>query len=136
MDKVFLEILNQLKEIDFATIGSTNMKLQGIDVVPNDVDFLTDDVNIEKVAKIFSSKISNDNGYKETEFKIDNIDIHFVSSSSNSLRVYDCHKVILIDVWGLQIPVMPLELELEFYRKFNTKKAQNKVKLIMEKLNK
>lgn len=130
MKKVFEEILEKLKGIDFAAIGTINMKLQGIDVEFNDLDFLTDDQNLEKISQIFSSPINTENGYKETEFMLDNFRIHFVSSQGNPLRTDNCHKAITINAFGLMIPAMPLESELEFYKKLNTPKALKKVELI------
>lgn len=126
MDKIFKELLKKLRGIGFVVIGTVNMKLQGIDVESNDIDLATDDESMEKIAKIFSSIIIEERGFKETEFIIDHSQIHVVSVSTNPLRNDDFKKPVNIKKWNLQITGMPLESELEFYQKLNTLKPDKK----------
>lgn len=136
MEKTFQEILEKLKGINLALVGTVNMNFQGIEIEPNDIDFVTDDYGIEKIAKIFFSNITDNDGYKETEFALRGSKVHFISKTTNPLRMDDSINPIFIRKWDLEIPVMPLEYELEFYKKLNTSKAEVKVSLIKEKLNK
>lgn len=130
MKEVFTIIAKKLSGIKYALIGTSNIMMQGGNVYPDDVDFLTDDENIQKISKIFSSKIVNDSGYRETEIQLANHDVHFVSASTNPLRNDDLSGIIRVDKWGIEIPCMTLESELSFYKKIDSGKAKKKVKMI------
>jgi len=130
MQKVFKFILEKLSGLNFALIGTTNIMLQGGEIIPNDIDFLTDEKNIKGIARTLKSKISDDNGYKETEYLLGSYKIHFVSASGNPLRDDNLREKIYINRWGMKIPCMTLGSELKFYRKINSEKAKSKVKII------
>ncbi len=134
MESVFNDILEKLRGIQFACIGTTNMYLQRIDVIPKDIDFVTDDYNLIKIASICKAKIINKRGFKEVKINLHNFEVHFASCDGNSLRNDDFKKPIWIFKWGLKIPCMPLESDLKFYQQANRAKDHNKVKLIKDKL--
>jgi hypothetical protein len=123
--------------IDFAVVGTYNLYLQGVNIVPNDLDFITDDEPLGKVGKIFGSEITvNESGYKETEFKFNNTDIHLVSNINNKLRPPFRDNIVWLQKEDLKIPCMSLESELLFYEKINREKDMGKVELIGERIRK
>ncbi len=134
MEKAFQEILKKLKEVQFACIGTTNMSLQGIDIQPKDIDFVSDDEGVEKIAQTFGSQIDESRGFKETEFKIVNWEVHVASMTTNPLRNDDFKNLIWVEKWGLKIPCMPLKSDLKFYQRANRAKDRDKIKLIKEKI--
>lgn len=130
-------IIEELKDFNIALIGTSNMAIQGINIYPKDIDFLTDDNNIQEIAKKFNAKIKEDHGYKEVEVKINNIaPVHFVSNTTNPLRMEGLDKKIIVEKSGISVPCMPLERELDFYSKLDKETAKNKVRLIRQHLRK
>lgn len=135
MKKVLGIILEKLKGVEFAVIGTANMKLQGIEIEPKDIDLVTDDFGVEKIAKIFNCKVSESRGFKETDFNINDMEIHAASMTTNPLRNDNFRKPVWVKKWGLKIPCMPLESDLDFYQKANRSTDKEKIRLIREKLS-
>jgi hypothetical protein len=135
MEIAFKKIVEKLEDIDFAFIGTANLKLQGIDIEPEDIDIISNDENLIKIAKIFGSKVYNRRGFKESDFQIESHDVHVASFEGNSLREDAFKNIIYVKKYGLKIPCMPLESDLEFYRKANRVKDKGKISLIEQKLN-
>ena len=54
------EIYKKLKntDINWAIFGSTNLLMQGLEVEPNDIDILTDEVGAYKIENIFEENIT------------------------------------------------------------------------------
>lgn len=139
--KEIIELLiSKLSDVDFALLGSLNLKFQGVsEIEPRDIDFLTDDQGIKEVSRIFDSKIFKDNEdeYLETIFEIDNIEVHFVSNNSNSIRPINfMDYVVNVKKYGIDIPCMSLKSELEAYKKMNREKDKVKIDLIEKYLEK
>lgn len=130
--KIFIQ---KTKKIDCSLLGSFNLYLQGIDIVPHDLDFITDDDGIKKISDIFKSNIVKKNGYFETAFIFNNIDIHIVSNENNNLREPFRNNIVWIDIKGVRVPCQSLESELRFYKKINRQKDLGKVELIEKKLS-
>jgi len=129
MTKTLKQIIKQLTGLKLCLIGSANLKYQGIDIAPHDLDFLTDEASLNKVAKVFNCQISdNEDGYKECEFKIGNVDVHFVTESKFRTNQLDNTLTIYID--GIRVLAASLQSELEFYQKWNRSKDKIKIKLI------
>lgn len=126
--------LKNTKNIEYSLLGSFNLYLQGIDVTPHDLDFITDNEGLKKISKIFKSNIISNNGYLETEFILDEIDIHIVSNENNNLREPFRNNIIWIDTKGVRIPCQSLESELRFYIKINREKDFGKVELIKKRI--
>jgi len=135
--KVLKILLKKLGGIDFALLGTFNLSLQGIKIIPGDLDLLTDDEGIEKISQIFKSTVVKEKevGYKETQFQIKGIEVHVVSNKKNPLRPQNFKKhLVWIEKEGLKIPCMSLESELSFYRQARREKDRGKVRLIQERL--
>lgn len=133
MHQVLKQLVDQLSGLNFCLIGSENLKCQGINIEPKDLDFLIDEKGLEKVAEIFNCTIrDNKDDYKECEFKIDNIQVHFVTESP--LREGQSATKEIINLNNLKISAASLESELDFYQKWNRLKDQPKIRLIKEKI--
>jgi len=128
-------LVEKLKGIDFAVLGTYNLYLQGIKIVPHDLDLITDDDGIYKIVSIFKSElIINEGGHKETEFDIGNVKIHVVSNINNKYRPPFRNAIVWIERKGTKIPCMSLESEVSFYEKINREKDKNKVELIRKRI--
>lgn len=135
MEKAFEILLAKLKGVDFALISSANLMVQGIAVEPRDIDIVTDNEGVERIAGIFKSQVINEKGFKETEFEIEGFEVHATSLEGNPLRHDDFRKPVWIKKWNLKIPCLPLEADLRFYQSANRPKDAQKIKLLEEKLN-
>lgn len=138
MFDVLKKILNDLEGIDYALIGTFNLSIQGIkEVNPNDIDFVTDDKNLEKIAQKYQAQIKVDPewGHKDLKFELDEIEVQFTSHDNNVLREGSFPKnKVFITKNDLRIPCMSLESELNFYEKGAREKDKIRVSLIKEKL--
>lgn len=135
MEKALKQLISRLRGIDWALIGSTNMKIQGIAVNPKDLDILTQNRDIETIAEIFNSKVTVKNGFKETCIILNDKNIHFVGLEDNPIRNKKSLKEKnFINYRGLNLPCVPLKYELEFYQQSNRLQDLGKVKLINDKL--
>lgn len=135
MEKALEIILNKLDGVKFALVGSFNLQTQGIDIKANDLDLLTDDENIEKIAQIFGSKVTNERIFKETNFMINKEYVQVVSNQNNDLRVRDLDsEIIIVEKNGMKIPCMSLESELYFYSNSGREMDKLKPKLIKAKI--
>jgi len=129
-------LIPQLGGIDFALLGTANLKLQGMDFNPNDLDFLVDDTGINKISKLFKSKITKNSGYLEICFIIDKIEVHFVSNILNNMRPANfIEHIIIVEKYNLKIPCMSLQSELEAYEKMGRNKDKEKTIALKKKLN-
>lgn len=134
---VLKKILDDLDGLNFCVLGSFNLYLQGADIIPHDLDFITNDESLRKVSNIYNSKITNEFGYLETEFQIDNVGVHFVSNNNNDpFKTDDNNQVAWIKKENLNIPCRPLQLELEAYKKMTGEKYKAKVKIIEDLIRK
>lgn len=149
------ERLNVLKLIDnilenhlWILTGSTSLSLQGVDVEAKDIDILTDENNAliidEKLEKYCIDKMN----YSSTEkirsyfgrYMINSIEIEVMGDLQHCLESGEWSELTeiktkrrLIQIDGLQIPVLSLEDELEGYKKMG---RLGKAKLIEDALSK
>lgn len=129
--KIFIQ---KTKKIDCSLLGSFNLYLQGIDIIPHDLDFITDDDGIKRISDIFKSNIVKKNGYFETEFIISKVDVHIVSNENNNLREPFRKNIDWLNKNGIQVPCQSLASELRFYINANREKDFGKVEFIKKKL--
>ncbi len=124
-------------EADFALIGTLNLFLQGLDFEPRDVDFLTNDSFIDRLAIDFKAVVKEDceSGYKEVEIDYEGEEYHFVSYVNNPVRKVDLQAdVVTVDYNGILLPCMNLLTEYKAYSKMNRDKDQDKIKALAKKL--
>lgn len=124
--------VSENKELDLYLIGTSNLLLQGADVVPKDIDFIVSASTVKVVSNKYGSKVNkNDTGYIETELDYMGNEIHLVSSEGNPLREDDIHNhSTIINLQGYDIRGLSLESEKSFYQKAGREKDKNKVKII------
>jgi hypothetical protein len=140
-DKIKITLQNLLPKlagINFVLLGTLNLKLQGLPLDPRDIDFLTDNEGVNKIAKIFGSKIIKDEDYAyiQTAFDFMGIEIHFASAELNLRPENFLDYVVNIEKYGLTIPCLSLESELETYEQMGREKDKRKIELLREMLNK
>lgn len=138
MEKFFKALkyfFKKTKNVEYSLLGSFNLYLQGIDVIPHDLDFITDNEGLENISNGFKSDIFSKNGYFETAFIFNSVDIHIVSNENNNLREPFRNNIVWIDIKGIRVPCQSLESELRFYKKINRQKDLGKVELIEKKLS-
>lgn len=133
-------LLPQMPAIDFALIGTCNLYIQGItELVPNDFDLITNDEGVKEISRVFDSEIFTDGepGYLETQFELNGIEIHFVSTDNNPLRPNNFQNFVkTIEFEGKKVPCLTLESEYEAYSKMNREKDKRKLELIRAVLEK
>ena len=125
----------QGKEFTWRLEGSTNLKIQGIEVSVQDLDITTNNKGIEIfrsalkkyiVKDFFSQKING----RSIVCDINNFEIEINSYSNQKLDMFDKTEKIF---WNnLQIPILPLEYAKKFYELINRKE---KVDLISKYLS-
>lgn len=136
LSRIFHTLSKKLTNIDCALLGSLNLQFQGVKTNPQDVDFLTNDKGTHVVSEIFNSPITREHGYLETQFYIEDIEVHFTSNTPNNIRSDNFMKeTVIIEKFGIPIRCMSLESELEAYQKMNREKDQEKIVLLEAKLS-
>ncbi len=137
--KILKFILNRLnnKKFVWRLEGSANLKVQGIDVSVRDLDIVTDKNGINIFRELLKEFIVKD-FYKE-EIKsdslicsINNFEVEILYRHGNkNLNMFN--KIKIIQYKELEIPILPLNCALEFYKLIN---KQDKVGLIKNFLKK
>ncbi|MBD3208794.1 hypothetical protein GF367_00035 [Candidatus Woesearchaeota archaeon] len=131
--EIILDAL-QGKEFFWRLEGSTNLKIQGVDVTIKDLDITTNDEGIKIfrnalkkfiVKDYFSDKINGPTIICD----IDGFEVEINAYGDRELNMFEHTKKI---VWqSLEIPILPLEYAKKFYEAINRKK---KVDLIAKHL--
>lgn len=135
MQEALKIILEKLSDVKFALVGSFNLQTQGISLSAQDLDLLTDDEGLEKIASIFESTIDESGAYKQTGFMIGATEVQAVSNTGNPIRLPGFQKyIVTVEKDGLKVPCMSLESELYFYTNAGREKDKLKAGLIKEKL--
>lgn len=134
--KTLRKFLNDNNHYPIYLIGTGNLMLQGIDVLPSDIDFIASkSVVIELANRYNTAPKENRSGYIECEFTIDGIEVHMVSNDNNPLRPGDLEgESIHIPIQGLCLKGLTLESERKAYTQMGREKDKNKVDLINAKI--
>jgi hypothetical protein len=87
-EEILKTLINKLPDVKFALIGSLGLRFHGIKIDVKDIDLLTNNEGIKKIAEIFNSRIVEDvkNKCFETKSEIDGVEIHCVSDALNQLE--------------------------------------------------
>ena len=140
IEKALRVIIEKLNGLNYALIGSVNLSLQGIDIQSRDIDILTNSDEINKIVKVLKKYQTKEMYFNESEgrnsyrafFEINKIEIEILGNVNNACRLKNSlDKKIYIDYKGIKIPCMPLEEELDVYKKIN---REDKIKLIKDKI--
>lgn len=127
--------MENLEGKDFVVMGTYNLFLQGINIDPNDVDLLTDDSIVFEAGRRFESKLKmNKQGFIETEFSLEGVNVHFVGTRNNIIRPPFRENTTWIEKEGLKIPCLSLTAELDFYTYMQREKDLGKAELIRERM--
>lgn len=137
MQDSLVEFLKQTEGIPKVLVGSYNLQLQGIEIVAQDIDFLTDVAGIQKIAELFAADINREQGFDACEFSLGGQTINCVSCEGNRLRRCDfMARVQAVRLQDVDVPCIPLDSELAFYRASGRGKDLAKVRLIEAALEK
>ncbi len=142
--RVFYDSLESIN-VHWVIIGSMGLALQGVDIVPNDIDILTDDEGaliIHRELKQFETKPLE---RKETELfrsvigalEIGGVEIEIMADLETNSRgrwTRDSATITSVSFEGMELPVYPLKASLEAYKGMNRPKDQKKIKKIEEAL--
>jgi len=122
----------------WAIIGSTNLVLQGVDIIPRDIDIISTMDVLPKIKSIFPEygvaeieerESATSGSYWRVVMHINDIEIEVLGEKENGIyadRLLAGHKIdITLD--GVKISCLALESELQAYRDTG---RQNRVDLI------
>lgn len=128
--------VSENSDLSLYLLGTGNLMIQGVDIMPNDIDFLVNRSTIKKISDRYKSKLhKNITGYWETEFNFRNMDIHLVTSEGNPVRQYDpSENSVIKRVGDVDVSCIRLETEKNAYIEMNRPKDINKVELINKAL--
>lgn len=130
-------------QIRWALVGSTNLKLQGIEVEPQDLDIVIQHKDLENVSKIFEEysasavkkieTLSGDDIW-EVNAEINGIEIQFFGGDEKEIYVSKllASKISMAKLQNIEIPCFTLETESQAYKETN---REHKAKLIQQFLN-
>ncbi|WP_206425329.1 nucleotidyltransferase domain-containing protein [Staphylospora marina] len=142
MEPVLKEIGSKLEHtsIVWAVTGSTGMALQGMPVIPSDLDLQTDRDGAYALASLFSDRIVRPVTFSSTEricshfgaFEILGVQVEIMGDVSKRMpdgKWEDPVDVKQVRRWvnwrGMRLPVMDLAHEAEAYRRLGrTEKAE------------
>jgi hypothetical protein len=141
--KAIFELSELLIEnnVKYAITGSTNLALQGIKVIPQDIDIVLFQEDLQKIIKIFPKylktgmrKMEGKNGEVwEILLDIDGVEVQFFSENQglhSSALQENCH---CLDVNDRLIYCLPLKEELKIYKGLG---KEEKVEMIRKFLKK
>jgi len=132
--KVLRKINDQLNNtsVNWAVTGSLGFALQGVPVEPNDIDIQTDKKGVYEIERRFSEFMTKRVTFSSTErirsyfgeLMIDGIKVEIMGDIQKRLEdgswenpVDLEHHKRVVEVEGMQIPVLSLEYEYQAYLK-------------------
>lgn len=134
----FILIKIKDKKFTWRLEGSANLKIQGIDISVRDLDIATNKEGINIFRKLLREFIIED--YYKEEIKAESLICSIINSEVEVLNrnpddkgLNMFNKIKIIKWKELQIPILPLEYALEFYKIID---KQDKVELIENHLQK
>jgi len=135
--KIIHKRLND-NQIKWALVGSTNMKLQGMETAPQDLDVVTQYKDLHKVSSLFSDysasavreleSLTNKPAW-EVSVTINDIEVQFIAGEDDGVYVSKLlsDQITYIKLGGVDIPCFTLEAESQAYQETN---RDHKAKLI------
>ena len=129
------------KKINWCLIGSTNLRLQGINIKANDIDILTDEKGAHQIGKILKEYEIEPVQWRESKklasyygkFKINNVEVEILGETriKNVYYPLEQRKKIIIKIDDFEIPCANLKQEYQAYKNMERKE---KAELIKQKL--
>ena len=129
---ILTKFLEENDSVELYLLGSGNLLLQGINVLPNDIDLITDKNSVKKLSEKYKTNLAvNEVGYVETEIPYNGSEVHIVSNDNNPLRPSDLKaNSTSINTNDLLIYGLTLESERLAYQEMGRPKDNDKVELI------
>jgi len=137
--KIIRERLDD-NQIKWALVGSANMKLQGMEVEPRDLDIVVQYKDLQKASSIFSDYSAS--AVKELESlsgkpawevnaRINGAEVHFIAGEERDVYVSKllANQITYIKLDDVDIPCFTLEAESQAYMETN---RGHKARLIQE----
>ncbi len=138
IDPTYLNVLNKIytrlrnTNIHWAVTGSLSFALQGVPVVPNDIDIQTDEAGAYEIERHFADCVVRKVAFSSTEkirshfgaLIIDDINVEIMGGIQKRLKdgtwenpvELERHKRV-VEVEDMQVPVLSLEYEYQAYLK-------------------
>src|SRR3989344_1227151 len=128
LKEVIILVAKKLKKVNikWALIGSTNLTLQGLNILPHDLDIVVESNNLRKIKKIFEEfKLSEfketipmtDKPVWEMRLNIMGVDVQIFGEKNNGIYVSKllANKLTYVGLENIEIPCFSLEAEMEAY---------------------
>ena len=144
-------IYDRLKDenIKWVLVGSASLFLQGVDIIANDIDILTDNDGAKRISYLFSEFIVKPVKYSEGEYfrsyfgemKINKIKVEIMGDLEEKRKgIWISYKSrlenpVIISIGNINVPVSDLKEQLIGYKESSREKDRNRVKKIEEKLS-
>jgi len=131
---VFRKIYSHLNDstINWAVTGSFSFALQGIDIVPNDIDLQTDKIGAYSIENLFRDYVTKKVKFSSTEkirshfgkLSIDGIKVEIMGDIQKRLEDGSWEDPVdllrykkIIESLGMKVPVLSIEYEYKAYFK-------------------
>jgi len=142
--KIFYDQVSD-KEIFWILSGSTSLYIQGVDILANDIDIITDEKGVKSLDKILSEYCIQKPEYSSTEeycsyygqYIINGVKIDLVGNFQYKMKdgswseLRPKKKYFEKEYNGMSLLLLPLEVELKEYEELG---KLNKVRKIKERL--
>lgn len=133
-------------EIEWVLVGSTNLALQGIEIQAKDIDIVTTKDGANKIEDLFKKDLTKKVEYSEAEryksyfgkLEIKGIkfeimaELNFKTEKGEWIQSESLAKKEHFDYKNYKIPVLPINLEREFYLKMKREDDTSKIEKIDE----
>lgn len=123
-------------DLEFVVVGSTNLKLHGLDIDPNDVDIALPIELVETFSEVFSDNITSFSSSNETSgsFVILNLvfegmEFEVFGEEEGELyrRRYEEHGKDVVEFEGVRVPCLDLDLEKDCYSEIGKEERAKKI---------
>lgn len=125
--------------IKWALVGTTNMRLQGMQVEPHDLDVVIQHKDLKKVSRLFSDYSASSVKEFETlsskpafEVKamIVNVEVQFLGGDETDIYVSKLlsGRTVSVKLDGIEVPCFMLEAESQSYMETNREQKANLIK--------
>ncbi len=141
MGEDILEALEKIskmigRDFEWMIIGSCNMFLQGIDVIPNDIDIVAHEGKFEAIKKTFSEHIKRDihiyegtlGKYPRIIVEIEGVEVEIMGEDDNGVYFKNISEGTLeLDIRGMRLKCLELEKEAEVYEMLGQEKRVEQI---------
>ena len=132
LKEVILLIAKKFKgtKVKWALVGSTNLTLQGVNVLPHDLDVVVEANNLKKIKKIFEEFKPSEfkevipittNPFWEMRLNVMGVDVQIFGEKNGGIYVSKLlsKKLNYVELENIEIPCFSLEAEMKAYSETN-----------------